>query len=201
MLANIAPGGARASLAVSNGIFPAKALSRDYDVFLQPQNEQLPSWKAALVMTHSWGCVCSPDLNQMLSQNKGKRGFKYSSMGIEVADVVHALALTPEEMLACYSIEGFYEKLDRGPIALLSLGSNEFYGLVISGIIMDQSKGRALLKIKDPMNIGPKGFFITNQKGSEYQVDYLEFMTEMLEKAVINNKHIYIVYPPTLNKI
>jgi hypothetical protein len=197
MLANIAPGGRRSRLAVSNGLFPANATSRDYEVFLEPQHGQLPSWKAALVMTHAWACQCTPALDIMLQQNAGKRGSRYSSMGSEIADAVYALALTPEEMLACYTIEGFYQKMNRGPVAVLSVGNNEFYGLVIHGMVMDKTSGRALLKIKDPMSIGPKGFFITNQTGAEYQVDYNEFMTQMLERAVINNKHIYIVYPPT----
>ncbi|MEP6792695.1 MAG: zinc metalloprotease [Saprospiraceae bacterium] len=197
MLANIAPGGKRASLAVSNGLFPANAVSRDFDIFLEPQNESLPSWKAACVMIHAWSCQCSPALDIILDQNKGKRGSKYNSMGADIADVVYALALNPEEMLASYTIEGFYNKLNKGPIALLSVAPNEFYGLVITGMVVDQSKGRALLKIKDPMGIGPQGFFIANQKGSEYQVDYGEFMTEMLEQAVIKNKHIYFIFPPS----
>ncbi|HJW31169.1 MAG TPA: hypothetical protein VJ508_18205, partial [Saprospiraceae bacterium] len=197
MLANLAPGGARASLAVSNGLFPANAVSRDYEVFLEPQNANLPSWKAALVMVHAWACQCSPALDNLLAQNKGKRGLKYAALGPEIADLIYALALTPEEMLACYPIEGFYNKLNRGPIALLSLAPNENYGLVISGMVIDQAKSRALLTIKDPMSIGPKGFFMVNQKGAEYQVDYQEFMTEMLEQAVIKNQHIYFVFPPS----
>ncbi|HJW31170.1 MAG TPA: zinc metalloprotease [Saprospiraceae bacterium] len=197
MLANIAPGGTRASLAVSNGLFPASAVSRNYDVYLEPQNSNLPSWKAALVMVHAWSCQCSPALDNLLDQNKGKRGTKFSSMGNEIADAVYALALNPEEMLACYTIDGFYSKLSKGPIGLLSVGANEYYGLVISGMVIDQSSSRALLQIKDPMSIGPKGFFITNQKGAEYQVDYQEFMTQMLEQAVINNKHIYFIFPPS----
>ncbi|MEP6792696.1 MAG: zinc metalloprotease [Saprospiraceae bacterium] len=197
MLANIAPGGARASLAVSNALFPTTAVTREYEVFLEPQNAKLPSWKAALVMTHAWACQCSPAIDIMLQQNAGKRGSKYNSMGNEVADAVFALALTPEEMLACYTIDGFYEKLNRGPVTLLSIGASEYYGLVISGMVIDKTNGRALLKIKDPMGIGPRGFFIVNQTGAEYQVDYNEFMTQMLEQAVINNKHIYIVNPPS----
>jgi hypothetical protein len=197
MLANMAPGGTRASLAVSNALFPATASSRSYDVFLEAQNDKLPSWKAALIMVHAWACQCSPAMDILLEQNKGKRANKYSSMGNEIADAVYALALTPEEMLACYTIDGFYDKLTKGPIGLLSVGANEYYGLTISGMVIDQSKSRALLQIKDPMNVGPKGFFITNQSGAEYQVDYSEFMTEMLEKAVINNKHIYFIFPPS----
>jgi hypothetical protein len=196
MLSNLAPGGTRASLAVSNGIFPLTAVTREYEVFLEAQHEQLPSWKAALVMVHAWACQCTPALDIMLQQNAGKRGGIFKSMGNDVADVVYALALTPEEMLACYTIEGFYQKLNRGPIALLSISGSEYYGLVIHGMVMDKTSGRALLKIKDPMGIGPRAFGIVNQSGAEYQVDYNEFTNEMLERAVINNKHIYIVYPP-----
>jgi hypothetical protein len=197
MLANVAPGGTRASLAVSNGLFPANAVNRDYEVFLEPQHSQLPSWKAALVMTHAWACQCTPAVDILIQQNAGRRGSRYNSMGNEVADAVFALALEPEELLACYTIEGFYQKLNRGPIALLSIGGNEQFGLVIHGMVMDNNSRRALLKIKDPMGIGPRGFFVVNQTGSEYQVDYQEFMVEMLENAVRNNKHIYIVYPPS----
>ena len=197
MLANVAPGGRRASLAVSNALFPATATTKEYEVFLEPQHSQLPSWKAALVMTHAWACQCTPDVNVMVDQYKGKRGNLYNSMGNEIADAVYALALTPEEMLACYTIEGFYNILSKGPIALLSISGNEYYGLVVHGMVIDKTTGRALLKIKDPMAIGPRGFFVVNQSGAEYQVDYAEFMTQMLEQAVIKNKHIYIVYPPS----
>lgn len=197
MLANIAPGGKRAKLAVSNAIFPANAVSRDFEVYLEPQTETLPSWKAALVMVHGWSCQCTPSLPELLQQNRGKRGSRFNSMGAEIADAVYALALKPEEMLACYTIEGFYNKLSKGPIALLSIASNEYYGLVITGMVIDQTNGQALLKIKDPLGVGPQGFFMMNQKGAEYQVDYNQFMTEMLEQAVIKNKHIYFIYPPS----
>ncbi|HJW28042.1 MAG TPA: papain-like cysteine protease family protein, partial [Saprospiraceae bacterium] len=188
---------ARASLATSNALFPSTASSKDYDVFLESQNASLPSWKAALIMVHGWACQCTPALDNLIQQNAGKRGNKYSAMTNDVADAVYALALTPEELLACYTIEGFYDKLNRGPIALLSIAPNELYGLVVNGMVVDKTNGRALLKIKDPMSIGPRGFFVVNQTGAEYQVDYQEFMTQMLEQAVIKNKHIYIVYPPS----
>jgi hypothetical protein len=197
MLANVAPGGRRASLAVSNALFPTTATTREYEVFLEPQHDQLPSWKAALVMTHAWACQCTPDLNSLLLQNAGKRLNRYQAMGNDVADVVYALALHPEELLACYTIDGFYQKMNRGPITLLSVSGTELYGLVVHGMVVDKASGKAFLKIKDPMSIGPRAFGIVNQSGAEYQVDYNQFMVEMLEQAVINNKHIYIVYPPT----
>ena len=195
MLANLAPGAARASLAVSNGLFPVNAQSRNYQVFLEPQSEQLPSWKAALAMIHGWACQCSPAIDQLVQMNASQPGRHIAGIPNQVSEVIHALALTPQEIMTCYSVDGFYRLLQR-PVALISVGANEHYGLVIHGIEMNSATGRAILKIKDPMNIGPRGFMMVNQQGSEYNVDYQEFMLETLERLGENGRRVFIVSPP-----
>lgn len=195
ILANLAPGGARASLAVSNALYPPNAVSRNFEVFLEPQSAQLPSWKAALAMVHGWACQCTPAIDQMVQMNASQPGRHINGIPNAVSEVIHALALRPREILACYSIEGFYQILQK-PVALISISANEYYGLVITGMEMNATTGRAILKIKDPMNIGPRGFSI-DQQGSEYNVDYQEFMLETLERLGENGKRVFIVSPPS----
>lgn len=196
MLANLAPRGARASLAVSNALFPVSAQDLDYEVFLESQNSQLPSWKAALAMTHGWACQCSPAIDALVAQNASSSGRHIPGIPDNLSEVIHALALTPQEILSCYSMEGFYRILSHGPITLLSVGNTEYYGLVVSGMAMNSAQGTALLKIKDPMGIGPQGFLLTNQTGSEYNVDYNAFMTQILERLGEGGKRVFIVSPP-----
>ncbi len=197
MLGHFIPGGRRAGLAVSDALLPPNVTTINYQVFLESQNSQLPSWKAAMVMIHAWACQCTPDVDAMVRDNAGQPGRHIAGIPNDISEVIHALALTPEEINMCYSAVGFYGLLQDGPIALLSADTNESYGLVISGMSFDPNTGEARLSIKDPMGIGPRGFFMVNQTGSEYTVSYREFMINILERMASNNRKVYIVYPPS----
>ncbi len=191
MLANFAPGAKRASLALSTAIIAPNSSAIDYEVFLIPQNEGLPSWKAAMGMVWATARQQSPDIPGLESSSGA---FAINGLPNDVATTINALLLRYEEVSVCYSVEGFRTLLRRGPIALLSIGSGDKYGIVVSGMSID-ANGNAILKIKDPMAVGPQ-FGIT-QTGAEYQVDYTTFMTQNLEQLARDNKKILIIYPPT----
>lgn len=196
MLANLSPGAARSSLAVSDALFPTNSSNLEYLVFLEPQKYGMPSWKAALYMITNWAWQQTLDIDKVIQDNAvycNKN--RFVEISNEISDVICALALTPEEITYCISMDFFYRIIEKGPIALLSSSSNEYYGLVINGMMMDKVTEKALLKIKDPQEIGPQFGF--NQKGSEYLVDFGEFMNDILEKLTTENTHVYIIYPPS----
>jgi hypothetical protein len=196
MLASLAPGGRRAGLAVSNAIFPANAPTISYQVNLQGQNRDLPAWKAALSMIHGWACGCIPNTASLTRDNgPACNSARLKGLPGEISDFICALALTPQELRSCFSIGSFYSILSTGPVALVSVNTTDYYGLVISGMVMDPVSGRAVLQIKDPKEIGPQYFGIT-QRGSEYNVEYSQFMTEILDNLIQDGTHVYIVYPP-----
>lgn len=195
MVANLAPNGVRASLAVSNALFPPNAATVSHEVFLESQQASLPGWKASLAMITNWAWQQSTDVNAVIRDNASHcAGNRIPRMPTEVSDAICGLALTAEEILTCYSIEGFYDIVRRRPITILSIKNNEYYGLTISGMVMDNRSGTALLSIKDPLNVGPS-LGISN-RGAAYTVDYGEFMTDILERLVEQNTHSYIIYPP-----
>jgi hypothetical protein len=195
MLAHLAPGKRRSGLAVSSGIFPANSPSVNYQVFLESQNENLPAWQAAMVMIHGWACQCTPDLPGKLRDNASYcSSHRIARLPNEISDVICTLGLTPQELLASYTYEGFYNIMSTGPIALLSVKNNEYFGLTISGMVMDATNGRAVLQIKDPKGVGPR--FGMNQTGAEYNVDYAEFMTGILDRLATAGTHVYVIYPP-----
>ncbi len=196
MLATLSPGGPRASLATSNALIPPNASGVTWtDVFLQPQTSDYPSWKASLGMIRGWALQQSENYNELIAAvSSDSRRFGVIPTR-DVSEAIYALHLNrgTQEMLACYTPSGFLEFVRQGPIALLSTSPTESYGLVIKGMQVDATTGRAILQILDPMSVGPRGFFMLDSRGSEYNVDYSEFMTEMLEQAVMAGKHIYIV--------
>ncbi len=195
MLAHLAPGKSRSGLAISNGLFPANSPTLNYEVFLESQNENLPAWQAALVMTHAWACRCTPDLPSKLRDNAAYcSSHRTRGLPNEISDAICALGLTPQAINMSYTIEGFYRIMSTGPIALLSVKNNEYFGLVISGMVMDPTTGRAVLQIKDPKEVGPR--FGMSQRGAEYNVDYGEFMTGVLDRLATAGTHVYIIYPP-----
>ena len=191
MLANFAPGEKRASLALSNGLIPPHSTNIDYEVFLIPQLEGLPSWKAAMGMVWATARQQSPDIPGL---ETASGPFAINGLPNDVATTINALVLNYQEILVCYSVEGFRTLLRRGPIAILSIGGGNKYGIVVSGMSID-ANGNALLKIKDPMSVGPQ-FGIT-QTGAEYQVEYATFMTQNLEQLARDNKKMLIIYPPS----
>jgi len=195
MLSHLAPGGARAQLAISNGLYPANATNIDWRVFLEAQNDQLPAWQAAMVMVYGWARQMTPNLPMLLEASASQcASNRVRGLPNEISDNICALSLTPEEILSCFPVESFYKRVLRGPVALLSVNSSEYYGLVVSGMVMNSSTGQAVLKIKDPQGVGPQ--FGIDQRGSEYNVEYGQFMTEILERLAARGTHVYFVYPP-----
>lgn len=195
MLANLAPNGTRASLAVSNALFPPNATTVNHEVFLESQQQSLPAWKASLAMITNWAWQQTTDVDAVIRDNAAAcSSQRIRGLPNEVSDAICGLALSTEEIMMCYSIEGFYNIVKRRPITILSIKNNEYYGLTISGMVMDRAQGTALLSIKDPLNVGPS--IGINNRGAEYTIDYGEFMTDVLERLVEQNTHSYIVYPP-----
>ncbi|TAE55407.1 MAG: zinc metalloprotease [Bacteroidetes bacterium] len=196
MIATLSPGGPRASLATSTALIPPTAVAVNWtDIFLMPQTSEYPSWKASLAMLRGWATQTSEDYNQLIRDVSGDSRRYIRGIPNELSEAIYALHLNrgTQEMTACYSASGFMEFVRGGPVVLISASSTEFYGLAVTGMAVDATSGRALLQIKDPMSIGPRGFFMTDSRGAEYSVDYNEFMTQMLEEAVRANKHIYMV--------
>jgi len=209
MLSTLYPGGPRASLLVSPALISPTATERNFDVPLEGESENLPSWKAALIMLWGWANGATPNLDQLITDTKSLKAPGLTGLPSPLIEVCKALALINyNELMVSYSISGFYSLLSNGPIVMISSGtSGDLYGLIITGISFDAS-GRGQVRISDPLNIGEKGFNFQYKntitkvtegtfKGSEYIVDYEKFMVDAVEKAVIANKKIYIFYPPT----
>lgn len=195
LLSVFAPGGARAGLAMSDGILAPGTVTLNHEVFTIAETTTLPSWKAAMAMVWATARQQSPDLPGLESSSGS---FSIIGLPNDVATTIHALVLNYEEVLVCYSVTGFRNLLNRGPLALLSIGSGDKYGLVVSGISIAPN-GSATLTIKDPMSVGPRFGF--TQTGAEYQVDYATFMTQNLEQLARDNKKIMIIYPPSTGGI
>lgn len=195
LLSVFAPGGPRASLALSNALMPPGSTSINHEVFGIAETSTLPSWKAAMAMVWATARQMTPDVDGL---ERASGGFSINGLPSDVSTTIHALVLNYQEVLVCYSVEGFRNLLRRGPMALVSIGSGDKYGLVVSGMSVAPN-GSAMLTIKDPMSVGPR--FGINQTGAEYQVDYATFMTQNLEQLARDNKKIFIIYPPSTGGI
>ncbi len=195
MLGNLAPNGRWASLAVSNALFPPNATDRTYTVYLEAEARNFPAWKASLAMVYGWAAQECPDIDALVQQNAGNSRLRINGMPNEIAEVVNVLAMDVEELTSCINIQRFYDMLNRGPVALLSVKNTEYFGLVVNGMTVNNSQGKAWLNINDPMNVGPRNFGVT-QTGATYNVEYAEFMTQALNRAVSGGSRIFVVYPP-----
>lgn len=218
MLANLQPGGIRASLLTSSALLPTNLQERNHAMELAPERSNWPSWKVSLFMTFHWLFDSEEAQNHSFNETETEvdRLMAATNMSLanihglpqEIANYVYGLAYEVEEVLMCYTPGAFYDIMQR-PGVIMSVGSSaaDTYALVVKGIGYHEASNTTYLRIMDPLNIGPRGFSfrytdLTTEAlripntGSEYVVDYQKFMTEALEKAVMNNKKIYFMFPP-----
>ncbi len=221
MLANLAPGGRRASLITSPALLPANVTERSHDITLEPES-RLPSWEASFLMVYRW----------LLSQkNEKSYPTEYVLHVVEELSVKQKKLPTPlvpgmpeiisryayilgfevERVEMTFTPDAFFKKLDV-PLIMLSAGNSalDSYGLVIKGGGFHEPSSTVYLNISDPLNVGPRGFNFkyedyktpvknVDPAGSEYIVDYARFLTDALYKAYEKGKTIFILHPPRLN--
>lgn len=184
----------RASLLSSNALLPVGGSVRDYLVDYIPEYNNLPSWKAALAMVHSYAvqmCIPVDEINRLTTAARAPRGSRYSSLPADLADGIFGLGLRADELLVSYTPGGFYDNvINRGPVALVEVDATNTYGLVISG--MRVSGNNAVLTVSDPMNIGPRLNLTLTADGHQKIVNYTDLM-DALDSAVIAGKRVFIV--------
>ncbi|WNJ19650.1 M43 family zinc metalloprotease [Pontibacter sp. G13] len=200
ILANFVPGGPRASLATSNALFPPNALTVSHGVYLEAAWRQFPAWKASMAMIANWAWNMSLDVDKVVQDNQRHcSANRFDGIPATLSDVICALLLTPQQVNVCYDIGSFYELIESRPLTILTVKNNEYYGLVVDGMVMDNSRQTALLSIKDPFQIGPR--IGLNHRGAEYTVDYAEFMTNILEGFANTQTKVYFLFPPTQESV
>lgn len=185
---------ARGHLLNSNALLPVGGTERSYLVDFVPEYNNLPSWKAALAMVHSYAvqqCITVDEINRLTTAGRTARSGRYRTLPADLADAIFGLGLRAEEVLMCYTPSGFYNNvINRGPVALIEVDAATTYGMVISG--MRISGDRAVALVEDPMNIGPRLNVTLRQDGHEKLVDYGD-LSAALDNAVIAGKQVYMV--------
>jgi hypothetical protein len=188
----------RSSLLDSDGLLPVGGRTRRYTTDFVSEYNNLPSWKAALAMVHGAAvgqCIPIAEINRLTQAGGSARGTRYQSLNADLANAIFGLGLDAEEVLVCYSAEGFYERvMNRGPVALLEISGSSIHGITITGMTISGTD--IVFEISDPMNIGPRQFSLLGitQRGHRKIVTFAS-LSSFMESAVTNNRKIILARP------
>ncbi len=146
-----------------------------YEVELVPQQTGISCWAAGAAMVVGWRDRVSIDPSEIANGIGYWQQYNHPNGGLSPDDTtMFSYWGLVKEYPACYTVQGFRNLLQHGPLWVASEEPGPHIR-VVSGISGDGTPDGTLVHINDPWEKGMTAFVSTN-RGSTYTETYTEFM-------------------------